>query len=229
MNKYRIHSLLFVLGALLVVVGTWAGIISPRVSQIRQADETTSQISTQNSATRREITELSELSSQIGSQRNQLESLRKHFPSSYDQSAFITSLDAAAAQSGVTIRSVSFSTATDAALPSAASGTITGNRLVQVPVSISANGTYDQLRDFVAAVQSIDRVAVPNSINFTMSSSSASASGTSGASSSASLTMACTIWSLLEKNSTESNAAVSGSTTTEGGSSSSSSSSSPAS
>lgn len=89
-------------------------------------------------------------------------------PTSYDQSAFIASLDGAATSSGTTIQSVSFGTAAAATLPSDASMQISARKVVAVPVTISAQGGYDALHNFVDQMQRIDRIAVPTSVSYSV-------------------------------------------------------------
>ena len=76
----------------------------------------------------------------IGLQKDRLRQLQRQIPDGYNQNEFIDSLNAAADGAGVSIQSVTFDEATTAEVPSEMQGTIKAGRLVQVPVSITANG-----------------------------------------------------------------------------------------
>ena len=84
----------------------------------------------------------------IGLQKDRLRQLQRQIPDGYNQNEFIDSLNAAADGAGVSIQSVTFDEATTAEVPSEMQGTIKAGRLVQVPVSITANGSYDAMRGF---------------------------------------------------------------------------------
>ena len=95
---------------------------------------------------------------------------------------------------GVSIQSVTFDEATTAEVPSEMQGTIKAGRLVQVPVSITANGSYDAMRGFVQAVQGINRIAVPEDVTYTLDKG--------GDATKNNVTINCKIWSLLLNNDT---------------------------
>jgi len=103
-------------------------------------------------------------------------------------------LNAAADGAGVSIQSVTFDEATTAEVPSEMQGTIKAGRLVQVPVSITANGSYDAMRGFVQAVQGINRIAVPEDVTYTLDKG--------GDATKNNVTINCKIWSLLLNNDT---------------------------
>lgn len=63
---------------------------------------------------------------------------------------------------------MSFETAAAATLPSDASAQISAKKVVAVLVTISAQGGYDALRNFVDQVQCIDRIAVPTSVSYSV-------------------------------------------------------------
>ena len=94
--------------------------------------------------------------------------LQRQIPDGYNQQEFINSLDASAAGTGVAIKSVNFDDAADADIPAEMQGTIQAGQLVQVSVSIIATGSYDAMRNFVASVQNINRIAVPENVTYTL-------------------------------------------------------------
>ena len=63
---------------------------------------------------------------------------------------------------------MNFDDAVDADIPAEMQGTIQAGQLVQVSVSITATGSYDAMRNFVASVQNINRIAVPENVTYTL-------------------------------------------------------------
>ena len=103
-------------------------------------------------------------------------------------------MDAAAAGTGVAIKSVNFDDAVDADIPAEMQGTIQAGQLVQVSVSITATGSYDAMRNFVASVQNINRIAVPENVTYTLD--------RNGDETKNAVVIDCKIWSLLLDNDT---------------------------
>lgn len=205
MNRHRATWIALAIVIVFIALLTWMAIITPRLQEISADDEQTAQLVSQNNTTQNEIDELTIANGTIILQTNRLNQLRRQIPNGYDQPAFIASLNSSAKDSTVSIQSVSFGTAADASLPSEAARGITASRVVEVPVTISAQGTYDHLRAFVASVQSIERIAVVNSVSYSIGSSSdSSSSGTS------TLSLSCTIYSLLDKSETSTSSSTSG-------------------
>ena len=152
------------------------------------------QIEESNKKTRDQIETLRMASETIGLQKDRLRQLQRQIPDGYNQNEFIDSLNAAADGAGVSIQSVTFDEATTAEVPSEMQGTIKAGRLVQVPVSITANGSYDAMRGFVQAVQGINRIAVPEDVTYTLDKG--------GDATKNNVTINCKIWSLLLNNDT---------------------------
>ncbi len=103
-------------------------------------------------------------------------------------------MDASAAGTGVAIKSVNFDDAVDADIPAEMQGTIQAGQLVQVSVSITATGSYDAMRNFVASVQNINRIAVPENVTYTLD--------RNGDETKNAVVIDCKIWSLLLDNDT---------------------------
>ena len=120
--------------------------------------------------------------------------LQRQIPDGYNQQEFINSLDASAAGTGVAIKSVNFDDAVDADIPAEMQGTIQAGQLVQVSVSITATGSYDAMRNFVASVQNINRIAVPENVTYTLD--------RNGDETKNAVVIDCKIWSLLLDNDT---------------------------
>ena len=189
MNKHKIAWIALAVGIVVVLMLTWLVGVSPRLTHIKEADAQTAQIEESNKKTRDQIETLRMASETIGLQKDRLRQLQRQIPDGYNQNEFIDSLNA-----GVSIQSVTFDEATTAEVPSEMQGTIKAGRLVQVPVSITANGSYDAMRGFVQAVQGINRIAVPEDVTYTLDKG--------GDATKNNVTINCKIWSLLLNNDT---------------------------
>ena len=214
MNKYKIQYIVMALRAVILIVITYSAIVTPKLSAKASAEQQAHAIQDKNAKLDERIHYLMKVEPQIGTQKDRLAQAQRQIPSSYDQQGFISNLNDAATQSGVKIQTVGFTDASLASLPTIATSKLTIGVPVQVPVSISATGTYDQLRDFVNKVQSMMRIAVPNSVSYDLG-------DTGGADPSCSVTMQLNIWSMLTNSTTvsgsaatDANANVSGSSTT---------------
>ena len=89
---------------------------------------------------------------------------------------------------------MNFDDAVDADIPAEMQGTIQAGQLVQVSVSITATGSYDAMRNFVASVQNINRIAVPENVTYTLD--------RNGDETKNAVVIDCKIWSLLLDNDT---------------------------
>ena len=173
MNKHKIAWIALAVGIVVVLMLTWLVGVSPRLTHIKEADAQTAQIEESNKKTRDQIETLRMASETIGLQKDRLRQLQRQIPDGYNQNEFIDSLNAAADGAGVSIQSVTFD---------------------EVPVSITANGSYDAMRGFVQAVQGINRIAVPEDVTYTLDKG--------GDATKNNVTINCKIWSLLLNNDT---------------------------
>ena len=174
MNKHKIAWIALAVGIVVVLMLTWLVGVSPRLTHIKEADAQTAQIEESNKKTRDQIETLRMASETIGLQKDRLRQLQRQIPDGYNQNEFHE--------------------ATTAEVPSEMQGTIKAGRLVQVPVSITANGSYDAMRGFVQAVQGINRIAVPEDVTYTLDKG--------GDATKNNVTINCKIWSLLLNNDT---------------------------
>lgn len=195
MNKYKIQYIVMALLAVILIVATYTAIVTPKRSAIASANQQAQSIQDKNAKLSDRIDYLIKVKPQMSTQRDRLAQAQRQIPSSYDQQGFISNLNDAASQSGVVIQTVGFSDASLASLPTIATSKLTIGVPVQVPVSISATGTYDQLRDFVNKVQAMMRIAVPNSVNYDLGDSG-------GADPGCTVTMQLDIWSMLTNSTT---------------------------
>lgn len=194
MNKHKIAWIALAAAIVMVMMLTWLVGVSPRLAHIKEADAQTAQIDASNKATRNQIETLRVASETIGLQKDRLRQLQRQIPDGYNQQEFILSLNSAADAAGATITSVNFDEATLAEMPSDMQESIHAGTLVQVPVTITASGSYDAMRAFVAGVQNINRIAVPEDVSYTLDKGDDSSKN--------SVTMNCKIWSLLLDNDT---------------------------
>ena len=173
MNKHKIAWIALAAGIVFVIMLTWLVGVSPQISHIKSSDAQTAQIDENNKETRDEIETLRIASETIALQKDRLRQLQRQIPDGYNQQEFINSLDASAAGTGVAIKA---------------------GQLVQVSVSITATGSYDAMRNFVASVQNINRIAVPENVTYTLD--------RNGDETKNAVVIDCKIWSLLLDNDT---------------------------
>lgn len=199
LNKHRIAWIGLAVGIVLVILITWMAGVSPCLDKIHSADEQTAQIEAQNEKTQKKIDQLMIASETMTIQRARLKQLQSQLPANFDQSAFITALDRSAAGTGVSIKSVTFDDAVEAALPAQAQKGIVAGHLVEVPLTITASGSYDAMRAFVDSVQKIERISVPNTVTYSIDKD--------GDDSKNSVVLECNIWSMMLGGSSEENKA----------------------
>lgn len=198
-NKHRIAWIGLAVGIVLVMLITWMAGVAPCLDKIHSADEQTAQIEAQNEVTQKKIDQLMIASETMTIQKARLKQLQSQLPENFDQSEFITSLDGAAAGSGVTIKSVTFDDAVEATLPAESQKAIVAGHLVEVPLTITAAGSYDAMRSFVDSVQKIERIAVPNNVTYSIDGG--------GDDSKNSVVIECDIWSMMLSDSAAENKA----------------------
>ena len=195
MNKHKIAWIALAAGIVFVIMLTWLVGGFPRKSAI--SNHPTRKLRKSMRTIRKHATKSKTLriaSETIGLQKDRLRQLQRQIPDGYNQQEFINSLDASAAGTGVAIKSVNFDDAVDADIPAEMQGTIQAGQLVQVSVSITATGSYDAMRNFVASVQNINRIAVPENVTYTLD--------RNGDETKNAVVIDCKIWSLLLDNDT---------------------------
>ncbi|MGE8651523.1 type 4a pilus biogenesis protein PilO [Bifidobacterium adolescentis] len=194
MNKHKIAWIALTVAIAVVLMFTWLVGVSPRLTHIKEADAQTAQIDANNKKTRDEIETLRVASETVSLQKDRLRQLQRQIPDGYNQQALIDSLNGAADGAGVSIKSVTFDSASEAEVPPDMQGTIKAGLLVQVPVTITASGSYDAMRNFVAGIQNINRIIIPEDVSYTLD--KGDDPDRNG------VTINCKIWSLLLNNDT---------------------------
>lgn len=194
MNKHKIAWIALAVAIAVELMFTWLVGVSPRLTHIKEADAQTAQIDANNKKTRDEIETLRVASETVSLQKDRLRQLQRQIPDGYNQQALIDSLNGAADGAGVSIKSVTFDSASEAEVPPDMQGTIKAGLLVQVPVTITASGSYDAMRNFVAGIQNINRIIIPEDVSYTLD--KGDDPDRNG------VTINCKIWSLLLNNDT---------------------------
>ena len=194
MNKHKIAWIALAVAIAVVLMFTWLVGVSPRLTHIKEADAQTAQIDANNKKTRDEIETLRVASETVSLQKDRLRQLQRQIPDGYNQQALIDSLNGAADGAGVSIKSVTFDSASETEVPPDMQGTIKAGLLVQVPVTITASGSYDAMRNFVAGIQNINRIIIPEDVSYTLD--KGDDPDRNG------VTINCKIWSLLLNNDT---------------------------
>ena len=194
MNKHKIAWIALAVAIAVVLMFTWLVGVSPRLTHIKEADAQTAQIDANNKKTRDEIETLRVASETVSLQKDRLRQLQRQIPDGYNQQALIDSLNGAADGAGVSIKSVTFDSTSEAEVPPDMQGTIKAGLLVQVPVTITASGSYDAMRNFVAGIQNINRIIIPEDVSYTLD--KGDDPDRNG------VTINCKIWSLLLNNDT---------------------------
>ena len=167
-NKHKAIWIGLIVLIVIMLGVTWSSVIMPATEKVHQAQAETAQIDKQNDALQKDIDLLNTASATPQIYKSRLAQLQREIPTSYNQSEFIASLDGAAATSATTIQSVSFGTAASVTLPGDTASQISAKTIVGVPVTITAQGGYDALRNFVDQVQRISRIAVPTSVSYSV-------------------------------------------------------------
>lgn len=194
MNKHKIAWIALAVAIAVVLMFTWLVGVSPRLTHIKEADAQTAQIDANNKKTRDEIETLRVASETVSLQKDRLRQLQRQIPDGYNQQTLIDSLNGAADGAGVSIKSVTFDSASEVEVPPDMQGTIKAGLLVQVPVTITASGSYDAMRNFVAGIQNINRIIIPEDVSYTLD--KGDDPDRNG------VTINCKIWSLLLNNDT---------------------------
>lgn len=184
MSRNRLWVTAAVAGMLVIAVAGWFLGISPVLDQAQAANTQVSTINSTNAASVATLASLKQQFADLGTQQTALDGLRASIPEDADSAAFLQELNTLSAAHNVTLTSVTVATATvyqapvstvtpapsaDAAsTPSAtpttapaAGSTVpvsTGGSLVMVPVTIAASGAFNDVRDFVGAVQAGTRL-----------------------------------------------------------------------
>jgi Tfp pilus assembly protein PilO len=198
MSKDRLWVIAAIAGMVVVALGGWFLGISPVISQASAADAQDSTISATNAANLTRLTTLKQEFANIGMLQKQLDPLRASIPEQADASVFLQELNTLSAAHNVVLTSVTIASATvyqapTAATPAADSSDTTDatatptptptstptttpaiaapavtNSFVLVPVTIVATGTFNDVRDFIGAIQTGSRLYLATSVGISV-------------------------------------------------------------
>jgi Tfp pilus assembly protein PilO len=181
MNKTRTWVAGAIALALAIVVGGYLVGISPVMDQIAAANAQKTTIQTQNAVSSANLASLKTQFAGIGKLKSKLTALRKSVPELAGASSFLDELTALSATYGVTVTSLTLAdasiyvdpTAVAAVPPPAADGStpaatttaptptapsVATPGLVLIPVALSVSGAFNNVRDFIGAVQTGSRL-----------------------------------------------------------------------
>lgn len=195
MNKHKIAWIALAAGIVFVIMLTWLVGVSPQISHIKSSDAQTAQIDENNKETRDGNRNISASPAKRSACRKTVcAQLQRRFQTAITSRNSSIRWMRPLREPGVAIKSVNFDDAVDADIPAEMQGTIQAGQLVQVSVSITATGSYDAMRNFVASVQNINRIAVPENVTYTLD--------RNGDETKNAVVIDCKIWSLLLDNDT---------------------------
>jgi Tfp pilus assembly protein PilO len=200
MNTNRLWVFGAVIAMFAIAVGGWFVGISPVVAEAAAADQQFASVTQSNSASQAKLVQLKQQYANIDPLQKSLDSLRQSIPEGADASGFLQELDNLSVAEGVTITTVTISSATvyqasgagSAASSAAATGTTStatptpapspttapatptstpSGQFVQIPVLIVVTGSFDAVRNFLGALQTGTRLYFATSVQIGQSSS----------------------------------------------------------
>lgn len=172
--------LIGIVGVLVILLGGWFLVVAPQragaeeaAAQAVQADQRAAQAASQ-------VKVLQQQSAQLDTVKKELEALQAKIPTGEQVSALLVSVNKLAGASGVAL--TSFKPGTVTALDSSAPDKGTA-RLGYLPISLTGTGSFNQIRAYLAQLETLDRALVVTSV--AISSGGGSGSGTAGSAGSA--------------------------------------------
>lgn len=181
MSRNRLWVTAAVAGMLVIAVAGWFLGISPVLDQAQAANSQVSTIDSTNAASVATLASLKQQFADLATQQTALDGLRASIPEDAGSAAFLQELNTLSAAHNVTLTSVTVATATvyqapvsttvaapgtdasSSATPTPTPATVPvagstvpaggGASFVLVPVTIAASGSFNDVRDFVGAVQ----------------------------------------------------------------------------
>jgi len=154
--------------ALLIVVVWYLAVFSPESHQLRSARAAHTAVQQQISSLRGQVLQLEALEKQIPSDKAKLVTMEAAVPDNPQLPTALAEFHAAAVRSNVTLTSLS---PTAPPVSSASSG---GGQTAATPdigLSMTATGTYQEIRSFMTILSQMSRTVVLNSVNISGASS----------------------------------------------------------
>ena len=173
-NRGLFRILIVVLGIAVIAFGWYFLLWSPQQAKISSLNSAVSTIESQQSALNVQISQLEAAKRHLPELIAEARAVTGAIPSAPELSGFLSSLQTAAASSGVAELSVSPSA------PSAATSTASTSGVTPLGVQISANGGYLEVLKFLSAIQSLQRLLIVNNVSIGKGGSGTTALSSSG-------------------------------------------------
>ncbi|HEV7948797.1 MAG TPA: type 4a pilus biogenesis protein PilO [Glaciihabitans sp.] len=153
---------LWVIGAALVIAGVvvigWFLGISPKLDEASASAATRAEVEAQNAAHELELVNLKEQFENIDLFRGELAELRDAIPAGAELPDLVRELDSIATDNQVSLTAISLSDAQPYVAVEGAPSSLTAENFVTIPLSLTVDGDYTSVLNFVAGLQSSERL-----------------------------------------------------------------------
>jgi len=194
MSKTRQWTMLTAVVCLAVLAAGWFLVVKPQRGQASDLRTQKSQVDAQSSQLQSQVAQLRQQQKGLPAQQKVLSQIATKIPDNPALPALIRQLSAAADGAGVTLVSLApgqptlaqapIGAATTTTTTSSASSAVAAAPLANIPLAIQVQGTYFNVEQFFAAVESLSRAMLVSGFTLTPAdagSSSGTSSSTSGA------------------------------------------------
>lgn len=167
MDKHRLTLIVIGVFGVAIVLGGWLVGVQPQLDRIDAANEQTASLTQLNDVQQAKNDALAADNERLGEFSADLAAKQQEIPASRAQQELINQIDAAATSAGVTVKDLRFAPASLYVAPAAVeiSGPSSG-ALVDVPLTLTAQGDRPQLEAFVAALQQSSRIVTIESSQY---------------------------------------------------------------
>jgi type IV pilus assembly protein PilO len=160
--------ILGILGIVIVVIGFYFLLLSPLLQSLNEQAQAREDKRAQLEQVQQEVNELEEVRRNSPEIQRQLLELSKRIPTQPQIPTLIVQVEEIADASGVTQLSV------DPEPPTAPAG---GGDYQVVPVTMSFDGTYDQMQDFLLRTRNLTRLVTVTGVDYSVEAGTSEASG----------------------------------------------------
>ena len=160
--------ILGILGIVIVVIGFYFLLLSPLLQSLNEQAQAREDKQAQLEQVQQEVNELEEVRRNSPEIQRQLLELSKRIPTQPQIPTLIVQVEEIADASGVTQLSV------DPEPPTAPAG---GGDYQVVPVTMSFDGTYDQMQDFLLRTRNLTRLVTVTDVDYSVGARTSEASG----------------------------------------------------
>jgi type IV pilus assembly protein PilO len=160
--------ILGILGIVIVVIGFYFLLLSPLLQSLNEQAQAREDKRAQLEQVQQEVNELEEVRRNSPEIQRQLLELSKRIPTQPQIPTLIVQVEEIADASGVTQLSV------DPEPPTAPAG---GGDYQVVPVTMSFDGTYDQMQDFLLRTRNLTRLVTVTDVDYSVEAGTSEASG----------------------------------------------------